>query len=413
MFAIRMSDNQSGKHQQQLDLIKQAVLIVLPPILIAGSVVVIAEFGLLVLFFWVVFLSFAAILVFTDEVEKLVSQFEGDEDRLTDIADSDEQNRELREFVYLDSLTVQSLLASLQIATLERIREVSERTEEDIQNLGLHGNLGIEGIGNIGGGVDLSESETGRELLETKKRIGDQYIFDQLYSELDKRDQINELPEYWQNRPEDYNLDSESLDIVKFEGTAQTDPLYRMMNIISLLFRGFSLLRAEGRGNGDEMPDIDQQKIEEVRQAVYGNQIGLKFDINDDFKYVMSLDEENLWVENPRREFTSSRDYTVLGRVVDRVPDDEQWDYIDIFRATGTVLETESMDSIRGSIYSFVDVLDGFEREIPIPSFGTVDFEAVSKEEGLDEEKIRINIKDKEMSVDGPAIIVDPIAIYW
>jgi len=37
--------------------------------------------------------------------------------------------------------------------------------------------------------------------------------------------------------------------------------------------------------------------------------------------------------------------------------------------------------------------------------------EGVPENESVD--KVKINIDDKDMSVEGPAVIIDPIAVYW
>ena len=64
--------------------------------------------------------------------------------------------------------------------------------------------------------------------------------------------------------------------------------------------------------------------IEDLQKVVFGNQIGVEFDVADDVAYVASINEGDLWVDDPRREFAASREYTVLGRVVGQIPEDDE-----------------------------------------------------------------------------------------
>lgn len=310
-------------------------------------------------------------------------------------------DEELREFMYLDSLSVQSLLASLDIAITEEELEVEEETNKKGSKGRFSGGINIPGFGNIGSKVDVSNSKTGTEMLETRKRINDQYLFSQLYDELESRDSITYLPD---SRPENSggNLSFDSGDIVEISGTAKTDPLYRMLNVASLFARV------------DEL-DINKDKIEEARKAIYGKQIGMVLDAEDDWGYAMSIEKKNLWIDDPQREFLGTHPYTVLGRVEEIIPPGKNWDYLDILRIAGTIISDDSLDSIRTVGEEFIEMIDGFEQDIPLPNLKGVTMEEMQSLENppTRDSKISINIKDKNISIEGKALIVNPIAVYW
>jgi hypothetical protein len=248
----------------------------------------------------------------------------------------------------------------------------------------------------------LLNTETGNEILETTKRINDQYRFNQLKNELDRREKVSSLPADWENSTSDYNFDLDGIDVIEVEGTAKTDPLYRMINVVSLFSRIDSF-------------DVDSETVTEVREGMYGEQLGLEISNNDGVNYVMSLQNKNLWTDDPRREFSGSRRYTVLGRIVGVVGEEDEWDYIDLLRVSNTVLDKESMDSIRGTIDDFVDLIDSFEIDVPLPNLEGMDVEDLQagREPPTSESTLQLNVKDKRIAVEGPAIVIEPIAIYW
>lgn len=308
----------------------------------------------------------------------------------------------LREFMYLDSLSVQSLLASLDIAITKEEVEVDEDTQEQSAKSRFSGGINVPGLGNIGGKMDIAGSKTGTEMLETRKRINDQYLFSQLYNELEEKGEVVELPS---DRPsgsgETFNLNSG--DVVKVSGRAKTDPLYRMLNVASLSTRIKSL-------------DLDEEQVSSARDAIYGKQIGMVVDVPDDeWGYAMSIERKNLWIDDPQREFLGSREYTVLGRIEEVIPPNTNWDYLDIMRIAGTVLSKDSLDSFRTVIQEFIEMVDGFEAEAPLPNLRGLtigDMQEMDSPPTRDS-KISVNIEDKEISIEGKALIINPIAVYW
>jgi hypothetical protein len=308
----------------------------------------------------------------------------------------------LRQFVYLDSLAVQSLLASLNIPITEETREVTEESYEGGGSAGAKGGVNVPGLGELGGKIDLSGSKTGTEILETTKRINDQYLFSQLYQKLKENDDLTQLPE---ERPSGSGgqLSFKNGQMVEIEGMAKTDPFYRMLNVASV-FANISGV------------DMDENQIQDARESIYGEEIGLVVETSEgDYSYAMSMDKENLWIDDPRREFLGTRSYTVLGRVEEIVPPNKEWDYIDLLRVAGTVLSDDSIDSIREVGSQFVDLLDGFEQEVPFPDLGNASPEDLqgNGEPPTKQSSIKVDIEDKALSVEGVAVIIQPIAIYW
>ena len=270
----------------------------------------------------------------------------------------------------------------------------------------------------MGGTIDLSRTDAGTDLIETSKKINDQYIFDRLYDELESRGEITSLPSEWDNSPDSYNIGGGDLDVVKIVGKGKIDPIYRMANVLSLIFRIEVLQEYANQDDSDSNQDEDMDFsgiIEDVQEVVFENQIGIEFDVADDIAYVSSIDEKNLWVDDPRREFADSREYTVLGRVVGEIPENDRWDYIDIFRIGATVLDSDSMKTIRDVVVDFIGIVDNYSTKIPLPDLASATSEEIEGNEDVPQQEpaIRLNVEDKRIHVDDPGLIIDPIAIYW
>jgi hypothetical protein len=308
--------------------------------------------------------------------------------------------KDLREFIYLDSLSVQSLLASQNVGIAQEEIETDEDTNEATFGSRLSAGINLPFVGGGKGEVDISGTKTGTEVLETRKKINDQLLFTRLYDELE--DSITTLPD---DRAEDAgdSLSLDNGDIVEVSGITRTDPLYRMLNVASLFARI------------DEF-DINKDRIEEAREAIYGKQIGMVTDVpDDDWNYAMSVKKGNLWVDDPQREFLGSRRYTVFGRVETIVPPNNRWDYIDILQIAGTIVSKDSLNSVRTLINEFVDLIDGYEQEIPLPQLDEVSIDDLSEnnEPPTRDSTISIDIEDKNISVEGEAMVINPIAVYW
>lgn len=204
-----------------------------------------------------------------------------------------------RQFVYLDNLAVRSLLASMGIPAPEEVKEIKEDTKKIEGEGGTSANIEIPYIGGVDAGADLVGSKTGRDMLETQKRISDQYVFDLFYDEVEDDIVISG----------EEGMTKEDGKIVKMTGTIQTDAIYRLLKGISMI--------------GDI---VDLDEIEQIRTAeelLYEKGIGVS--INSDETHIAcaaTLNPEKLWIDE-ERAFLTEKEYTVLGRVYDTFGGDE------------------------------------------------------------------------------------------
>lgn len=85
---------------------------------------------------------------------------------------------------------------------------------------------------------------------------------------------------------------------------------------MDFLWRGVAAAVTAGRRSRSSrvrsyrLPHISSESL----KRVILNQVGVEFEVDDDISYVASIDEENLWVSDPGREFADSREYTILGK---------------------------------------------------------------------------------------------------
>ncbi|QIB78815.1 hypothetical protein G3A49_11970 [Haloferax volcanii] len=302
---------------------------------------------------------------------------------------------ELREFVYLDSMSVNSLLASQYMAVPETVRDVSEDIEGDDSQKGLSGSIGFQGIGSIGGNWKSGDSEQSRRMSETEQRINDQYRFSMLYKTLKESDQLTNLSEA--KATDTTSLELSQGQVVKVTGNCETDPLYRLLSAISLMMR---FTKAEQMPQDEfDTNDLDDITLDDGnsifalwKEILHGEQIGLKID-PDGFRYpvIMSVGIENMWV-NPEREFLGAQNYTVVGRVTQVNSGNEAWDFIDLLKIFRSVFSDESVDKFRDSITEVGEKLNQSDNG---------------------EFQIDVEINREDYVVEEPAVIIDPIAIYW
>lgn len=300
---------------------------------------------------------------------------------------------ELREFVYLNSMTVNSLLASQQVAVPETVRDVSEEVYETTDEGSIGGSVDVWGVGNISGELARGDSDQTSQLAETQKRINDQYRFSILYSALKDEDKLVDLNQ--EQADDDESFSYGQGDVIKAEGECVTDPFYRVLSSILSLMRISKIEQIEEghTDDFDEMTDSEGNWIFETwREILHGERIGLRID-SDDFRYpvVMSVDTSDLWV-NPERSFTHGRRYTVVGRVSRVLTRNSRWDFVDLLQIMGQTFSDESLDQFRDV---FAEVGE---------SLG---------DSNNDEYSLDVNVSRDDYVVEGPAIVVEPVAIYW
>lgn len=302
---------------------------------------------------------------------------------------------ELREFVYLDSMSVNSLLASQYMAVPETVREISEDIEEDTDEKGVGGSIGHKGIAELWGEWTKGDTEQSRRMAETERRINDQYRFSILHRTLGEANQLEELNEAEADDEESFSLGQG--DVVKATGVCVTDPFYRLLNSVSSIMRIAQIDELEGQDTEDfeEMMGNDGEWMFDImKDILHGERIGLKIDpVSYSYPILMSVGTEDLWV-TPEREFVGNREYTVVGRVSQVLTGQKKWDFIDLLKLMGGVFSEDSVDDLRDAL---LEVADDLERE----------------NESGDGFQFGLEIDRDDYVVNEPSIVIDPIAIYW
>lgn len=300
---------------------------------------------------------------------------------------------ELREFVYLDTMSVNSLLASQYVAVPDRVRDVSEDIEGEDRSRGISFNLGY-GPARISADAQSGENEQVRSMSETERRINEQYRFSILHRVLEHEDMIVDLDE----RDDDDTAPSFSAgEVVKISGRCYTDPFYRILSAIGLLLRIFNLEEVSDDLDGsEELTDSSGNSVfETFKDVLHGERIGLKLSSSEfNRPVVMSIDTDDLWVK-PEREFLGVHNYTVVGRVDKVMPGSEKWDFIDLLQIMGTVFSDEDVERFRDTL---ADVIEDMSE------LGGDDDE---------EENFSLSMDENDYVVDESAIVISPVAIYW
>ena len=305
---------------------------------------------------------------------------------------------ELRQFIYLDNLAVQTLLASANIAAPESIVQKREKIDETRGDGELQAKTGFPSSvlgASFSGEIDLSKSKSGREVLETNKRIDNQYLFSILYDVLEDNDILKDCT----GSTKETSLSKG--DVLKIKGKVKTDPFYRLLSVISI--------------SGEISDNFGKvESWEEVQEVLYSGELGMKLEIPDiKHSFVMGLDREYLWVDD-KREFLDTREYTVFGRVRETIDENEKWDYPYLMRLGDSVTSDETMENIRELVSGIASSLGDFSGSYTSANMNGVSYEELKNTEyDLQESEFVLDIEDNEISVDGPGYVIYPIAIYW
>jgi len=297
----------------------------------------------------------------------------------------------LREFVYLDTTSVNSLLASRFMAVPETVRNVAEESEEQTNESKTSAGINLHSLLNIGGSRKSGSTEGSRELSEVGKRINDQYRFSILVRTLEQSSntKIHDISE------DNHGTDLEPGDLVRVEGQCTTDPLYPLLTAVH-----YFTSATNGIPQGDSFwssllqNQSEQGQVEQVYELLYGGWIGLKLEHGDISRnFGMVIHESETWID-PHREFRGSNEYTILGRIQTQLPEGEIWDLIEILRVLDSASSEDEMTERRMEIIA--KLLDNLE------------------EQNTGGEEFRLpDMNPDEFVLEGEATIVNPIAIYW
>lgn len=301
---------------------------------------------------------------------------------------------EPRQFVYIDDEAVRSLLASHSIAAPETVREKSEQVTEDGGGIDFGVGLDLPGFGSADVGADFSQSEVGRGVYEASRKVNEQYLFNILYETLDEEDVITDLTQ----GVNDYSLSNG--DIIKIRGRGRLDATYRLVSILEYFYT--------------VTDDEQAEQFTQAREVAYGGKIGMKIQFEDSISsFAMLMEEENLWVDH-QRELMQEHEYVVLGRVREIIDGDEKWDYADILRLGSTIVSEKTMETGREMISEFISSIGDFRQTVDVPDFAGATMEDFQNEDfEQTESTIELDIDDEELVLDGPAFVIQPVAVYW
>lgn len=297
----------------------------------------------------------------------------------------------LREFVYLDATSVNSLLASRFMAVPETVRDVAEESEEQTDESEASAGINLHSLLNLGGSRKSGSTEGSRELSEVGKRINDQYRFSILVKTLEQSDET----EIYDISEDGSGSDLEPGDLVRVTGKCRTDPLYPLLTALHYFASAMSGI-PQGNSFWSSLlqNQSEQGQIEQVNELLYGGWIGLKMEHGEIGRnFGMAIHEGETWVD-PHREFRGSNEYTILGRVQSQLSGGEIWDLIEILRVLDSASSDAEMDERRLELMG--KLLDELE-----------DHNTGSEEFRLPE------MDPDEFVLEGEATIVSPIAIYW
>lgn len=297
----------------------------------------------------------------------------------------------LREFVYLDTTSVNSLLASMFMAVPETVRDVAEESESDTDEKEGSVGLNLHSLLNFSGSTRTASTDEDRELSEVGRRINDQYRFSILVRALEQNDDVeihDILPEYTGN-------DLEAGDLVRVKGSCTTDPLYPLLTALHFFTSATSDIP---QGNSFWSSLLQNQselgQVEQIYELLYGGWIGLKMEPDGIGRnFGMAINESNTWID-PHREFRGSNEYSVLGRVQKQLSAGEIWDIIEILRVLDSAASNQEMGERRKELIA--RLLDELE------------------EQNTEDDEFRLpKMSPDDFIVEGEATVLNPIAIYW
>lgn len=297
---------------------------------------------------------------------------------------------DMRQFVYLDSQAVNSLLASRFMAVPEKVRQVTEETDEEGDEKEGEAKLNLGNLLNLGGGLRKTTTETNRDLSEVDKQINDQYRFSILIRALQEDDSF----EIHDISGSDTVGDVGSGELVRLEGTCSPDPLYPLLGALEYVTKATSEA-PDGDGFWAQMiqNQSDLGQVQQFYQLLYGGWVGLEISPDEsEYNFGTVINENQMWT-NSYREFRGTNKYTILGRVQNQIPDGEIWDLIEALRVINSAVSDDESESNRAKIIA--KVLDSMEEQE-----GSEDYDLP-------------DLKPDDFIVQGPAMIINPIAIYW
>ncbi|WP_152423187.1 DUF6414 family protein [Natrinema versiforme] len=197
----------------------------------------------------------------------------------------------------------------------------------------------------------------------------------------------------------DENTDTSELqsgDLIKISGECRTDPLYPLANAVQLFMTATSKIPT-----GDSFltsliqNQSDKGEFDNVIDLVYNGRVGMEvIPKNIPDKFGLVINESDTWID-PKQEFNTTNQYTILGRIQEKTSEDDIWDLLEIFRVLSSVSTDEEVMAMRAEI------------------IGRLMQRLEENREESDEPSIIPEINPDDFIIRGPATIINPIAIYW
>lgn len=283
--------------------------------------------------------------------------------------------KRLREFVYLNEMSLNNHLSSLGEGIPEEITQVSGSETETSGEA----KIGVPQVG-LGGGGRRSYLDT--DNLETRLRVSSPYHFQRLRELLQKE----EIP------VKDAQDSLERGDVVEISGDVSAMSLFRFEIVLSAFL---SLMNQETHDSLEQLQNGEQdvsedlsmgeiEQVEQIRELVRhfsGGEISVRT-ISDGNPFGIPLKRDHMRGD-PARVFLENREYTIFGRVESILGANDQWD-----PATVT------------------NVLDKY---VPQEQAGE-EFRSYLKIASRD---LDMNMEDEDMLIKGSGCILHPIAVYW
>jgi hypothetical protein len=222
---------------------------------------------------------------------------------------------ELRDFVYIDDISLNSNLSSLGRGVPSEVVRSSEGETEKSGEAGAK----VWGIGAKGrySGFD-------RNAVETTLQITAPYRFQDLIDELDE----NDIDVY-------ENPDPRSVargDVVRIDGSAKPMSLFKFevtVRTIRELLNSQTIESLEELDEDDMDEDVNSDEIETIQNLIEqftGDKIPIRME-GEDWTYGTALNRDDMRLP-PSVAFLEEPEYTIFGRVEQRILDNNTWDPI-------------------------------------------------------------------------------------
>ncbi|WP_154019074.1 DUF6414 family protein [Halococcus agarilyticus] len=290
---------------------------------------------------------------------------------------NDDSAYQLREFIYLDDESINGHLSSLGVG----LQTSRTKTAEDENESESHFSATIPTPWtNIGGGG--RHRSTDREGTEQQIDITVPYRFQELLRQIDGISEIKD-PDI---------EDVERGDVIEISGTVKPMSLFRL----ELAAGAINTLTEESKKAGEVITDdnsgeenVSEEEIDaseafiEMSENVIGNRVPVRLDTDRGHSYATVLKRNYLRVPT-KHAFAQAREYTLFGRVEEKIERGKKWHPVDMMRLTGEFAH----DAEEG--------IDDFNKGLQ---------EAAK---GMD-----VILQEEDLTLMGPANVIYPIGLFW